>query len=55
LGLTVDDFVTLLSVLREGTVVACDIVEVSPPYDPSGQTAILAAWLVREMLLAFTR
>ncbi len=55
LGLTVDDFVTLLSLLRERTVVGADVVEVSPVYDPSGQTAILAAWLVREMLLAFTR
>lgn len=54
LGLMVGEFVTLLSVLREATVVGCDIVEVSPPYDPSGQTAILAAWLVREMLLAVT-
>jgi agmatinase len=55
LGLAVGEFVTLLSVVREANVVGCDIVEVSPPYDPSGQTAILAAWLVREMLLAFTR
>ena len=55
LGLAVSEFVTLLSVVREANVVGCDIVEVSPPYDPSGQTAILAAWLVREMLLAFTR
>ena len=52
LGLTVDDFVTLLSLLRERTVVGADVVEVSPVYDPSGRTAILAAWLVREMLLA---
>lgn len=55
LGLTVDDFVTLLAVLREGRVVGCDLVEVSPPFDPSGQTAALGAWLVREMLLAFVR
>ncbi|MDR7542884.1 MAG: agmatinase [Armatimonadota bacterium] len=55
LGLSVDDFVTLLSVLREGYVVGCDITEVSPPFDPTGQTAVLAAWLVREMLLAFSR
>lgn len=55
LGLMVDDFVTLLSVLREGTVVGCDVVEVSPRYDPSGRTAALAAWVVREMLLAFVR
>lgn len=55
LGLAVDDFVTLLSVLREGTVVGCDLVEVSPRYDPSGRTAALGAWLIREMLLAFVR
>jgi agmatinase len=55
LGLGVDDFVTLLAVLREAHVVGCDVVEVSPPYDPSGRTAILAAWLVREMVLAFAR
>lgn len=53
-GLTVDDFMTVLRVLREGRVVGCDVVEVSPPFDPSGQTAMLAAWLVREMLLAFS-
>ncbi|MDR7420537.1 MAG: agmatinase [Armatimonadota bacterium] len=55
LGLTVDDFITVLSVMREGRVVGCDVVEVCPPFDPSGQTAMLAAWLVREMLLAFAR
>jgi agmatinase len=53
MGLTVDEFMTVLSVLREGRVVGCDVVEVSPPFDPSGQTSMLAAWLVREMLLAF--
>jgi agmatinase len=55
LGLRVDDLVGLLAVLREARVVGCDLVEVSPPYDPSGQTVVLAAWLVREMLLAFAR
>ncbi|MGH2374218.1 MAG: agmatinase [bacterium] len=55
LGLTVGDFVELLSVLREARVVGCDLVEVSPPCDPSGRTTVLAAWLVREMLLAFAR
>jgi agmatinase len=55
LGLSADDFVTLLSVLRQGRVVGCDLVEVSPPYDPSGRTAVFAAWLAREMLLAFAR
>ena len=32
--------------------VGCDLVEVSPPYDPSGNTALLAANLAFEMLCA---
>lgn len=54
MGLTIDDFMTVLRVLREGRVVGCDVVEVSPPFDPSGQTSMLAAWLIREMVIAFT-
>lgn len=30
--------------------VGCDLVEVSPPYDPSGNTAMIAANLLYEML-----
>ncbi len=33
-------------------VVGLDVVEVSPPYDPSGRTAVLAATIVREAILA---
>lgn len=55
LGLSVEEFMGLLSALREYRVVGCDVVEVSPPFDPSGRTAVLAAWIVREMLLAFVR
>ncbi len=55
LGLDAEDFMSLLGVLRQGRVVGCDLVEVSPPYDPSGGTAIFAAWLIREMVLAFAR
>ena len=55
LGLAVDEVVSLVSVLRQGRVVGCDLVEVSPPFDPGGRTAMLAAWLVREMILAFAR
>ena len=32
--------------------VGCDLVEVSPPYDPSGNTALIAANLLYEMLCA---
>ena len=34
-------------------VVGMDLVEVAPPWDPSGRTAVIAATLVREMLLLF--
>lgn len=33
--------------------VGCDLVEVSPPYDPSGNTALVAANLLFEMLCVF--
>ncbi len=36
-------------------VVGCDIVEVAPVYDPSEQTQILAAKMVREILLGWVR
>ena len=42
-------FVRRLAGLR---VVGLDLVEVSPPYDPSGRTAVLAAMILREALLA---
>jgi guanidinobutyrase len=32
--------------------VGCDLVEVSPPYDPSGNTAMIGANLLYEMLCA---
>lgn len=33
-------------------IIGCDLVEVSPPYDPSGNTALIAANLLFEMLCA---
>ena len=36
-------------------VVSADLVEVLPAYDPSGRTSVLAAKIVREMLLGFAR
>ncbi|MDQ7840656.1 MAG: agmatinase [bacterium] len=55
LGISIGEFASLLGVLAEHRIVGCDLVEVSPPCDPSGRTSILAAWLLREMLLAFVR
>jgi guanidinobutyrase len=36
--------------LRGLRIVGCDLVEVSPPYDTSGNTALTAANLLYEML-----
>ena len=41
-----------LSVIRGCNVVACDLVELSPPLDPSGTSTATALKLLREMILA---
>ena len=47
------DLVAALVSLAGHRIVAMDLVEVSPPCDPGGVTAVVAASLVREMLLLF--
>jgi agmatinase len=57
-GLTAYEALTIVRGLRGLTLVGCDLVEVSPPYDGPGQvTALLAANLLFEMvcLLALQR
>ncbi|MDG2339783.1 MAG: agmatinase [Paracoccaceae bacterium] len=49
-GLTPPQAIEIIRGLQGLNVVGCDLVEVSPPYDTSGNTAILAANLVFEML-----
>ena len=39
-------------VCQKANVAACDVNELSPPYDPSGVSAMAACKIVREMLLA---
>lgn len=39
-------------VCQKAQVVACDVNELSPPYDPSGASTAVACKMVREMLLA---
>ena len=39
-------------VCRRANVVACDVNELSPPYDQSGASTMAACKVVREMLLA---
>ncbi len=49
-GLTVPQALEIVRGLRGTALVGCDLVEVAPVYDPSGNTALLAANLLFEML-----
>ncbi|MEM1232734.1 MAG: agmatinase [Pseudomonadota bacterium] len=49
-GLTTWQAMEFLRGLRGLNIVGCDLVEVSPPYDPSGNTALVGANLIFEML-----
>ncbi|MCX7815730.1 MAG: agmatinase [Tepidimonas ignava] len=49
-GLTVPQALEIVRGCRGLNLVGCDLVEVSPPYDPSGNTALLGANLLFEML-----
>ena len=49
-GLTPPQAVEIVRGMRGLNIVGCDMVEVSPPYDTSGTTAVLAANLLYEML-----
>lgn len=49
-GLTTPQAMELIRGLRGLKVVGCDLVEVSPPYDPSGNTALVGANIMFEML-----
>ena len=55
LGWSVAEVMRLLQALREWHVPTADLVEYSPPHDPDGATGVLAAFLVREMVLALAR
>ncbi|MDZ5456074.1 agmatinase [Azohydromonas lata] len=49
-GLTVPQALEIVRGLRGLNLVGADLVEVSPPYDPTGNTALLGANLLYEML-----
>jgi len=51
-GIPARDLLAFVRRLGSLRVVGLDVVEVSPPYDPSGRTAVLAATIVREAILA---
>jgi len=49
-GLSVPQALEIVRGCRGLNLVGCDLVEVSPPYDPNGNTALLGANLLYEML-----
>jgi agmatinase len=51
-GIPAADLLIFVRHLGQLRLVGMDVVEVSPPYDPSGRTAVLAATIVREAILA---
>lgn len=51
-GVAAADLLSLVRRLGQLRVIGLDLVEVSPRYDPSGRTAVLAATIVREAILA---
>lgn len=52
-GCSSKEILEALLLLKNLQVIGFDLVEVSPPYDPSGRTAVLAAEIIREVLLAW--
>lgn len=54
-GCSVKEIIQAVHLLGELNVVGFDLVEVSPLYDPSERTSLLAAKLVREAILSFGR
>jgi arginase family enzyme len=52
-GLRYEQVIALIEALRSFPVIGLDVVELHPPYDPSEVTAITAAKLVQESILAF--
>lgn len=52
-GLSYRDLMEILRALRGFEVVGMDVVELAPPFDPSGVSAITAAKLVIEAIISF--
>lgn len=52
-GISFNSLLNCISMIGDKNIVGMDVVELSPHYDPSGVSAIVAAKLVREMILLF--
>ena len=52
-GLTFQEFISLLKVLKSLHVIGFDIMELTPDYDPTQISSVTASVILREMILAF--
>jgi agmatinase len=51
-GLRFTEFLDLLEDLQDMNIIGADVVELAPVWDPSGRSSVMAAEIVRELLLA---
>lgn len=50
-GISFEEFIEFIKVLKKARIVGLDVVELSPPCDPTESSSFLAANVVREMLV----
>ncbi len=50
-GLTWREFIQLMRAVSYRNIIGCDIMELAPHYDPTGVSAVVAASVVRELML----
>ncbi|AEA33345.1 agmatinase [Hippea maritima] len=50
-GITYKEILSFLKLLRQKKIIGADVVELSPHYDPTGVSSVVAASIVREILL----
>jgi agmatinase len=54
-GMKFSNFLSLLQQLRELEIIGADVVELAPNWDPSGRSSVMAAEIIRELLLTIVK
>ena len=54
-GMKFANFLALLQQLRELEIIGADVVELAPNWDPSGRSSVMAAEIIRELLLTIVK
>lgn len=50
-GMTFNELIEYLLCFKNKNIVGCDVVELSPDYDPTGVSTAVATKIIRELLL----